>query len=267
MPDPALIISVTGLMALVPAALVPWRQPSERGGLLFWATLAAALAGVGAVLTVKLEAGWNTGFVLALWLSVGATLALFAVTALLARTAFRLASLLLPYLVLLALLAVVWDATEPAGALGPAPMTWLALHVVLSLVTYALATLAAVAGLAVLLQEVALKRRRFGGLSRLLPPLADGERLEFRLLALAETVLGAGIASGMAVEWFESGRLLAADHKTLLSLAAFAVIGLVLLLARQGLRGRRAARVVLVAYLLLTLAYPGVKFVTDVLVG
>jgi ABC-type uncharacterized transport system permease subunit len=36
---------------------------------------------------------------------------------------------------------------------------------------------------------------------------------------------------------------------------------------RSGLRGRRAARVVLVAYLLLTLAYPGVKFVTDVLLS
>ena len=30
---------------------------------------------------------------------------------------------------------------------------------------------------------------------------------------------------------------------------------------------RRAARVVLIGYLLLTLAYPGVKFVTDVLIG
>jgi ABC-type uncharacterized transport system permease subunit len=33
----------------------------------------------------------------------------------------------------------------------------------------------------------------------------------------------------------------------------------------SGLRGRRAARLVLLAYLLLTLAYPGVKFVTDIL--
>ena len=31
--------------------------------------------------------------------------------------------------------------------------------------------------------------------------------------------------------------------------------------------GRRAARYVLVAYLLLTLGYPGVKFVTDVLLA
>lgn len=34
-----------------------------------------------------------------------------------------------------------------------------------------------------------------------------------------------------------------------------------------GIRGRAAARIVLVAWLLLTLAYPGVKFVTEVLIG
>jgi ABC-type uncharacterized transport system permease subunit len=36
---------------------------------------------------------------------------------------------------------------------------------------------------------------------------------------------------------------------------------------RTGMRGRRAARGVLLAWLLLTLAYPGVKFVTDVLLA
>jgi ABC-type uncharacterized transport system permease subunit len=34
-----------------------------------------------------------------------------------------------------------------------------------------------------------------------------------------------------------------------------------------GIRGRRAARIVLLAYLLITLAYPGVKFVTDVVLS
>jgi ABC-type uncharacterized transport system permease subunit len=46
------------------------------------------------------------------------------------------------------------------------------------------------------------------------------------------------------------------------------VIGILLLARyRNGIRGRRAARLALLAYLLLTLAYPGVKFVTDVLIG
>jgi ABC-type uncharacterized transport system permease subunit len=87
-------------------------------------------------------------------------------------------------------------------------------------------------------------------------------------LSVAELVLGAGIVTGMALQYFESGRLLAFDHKTVLSLLAFAVIGLLLILRlKSGLRGRRAARLALAAYLLLTLAYPGVKLVTDVLIG
>jgi len=42
---------------------------------------------------------------------------------------------------------------------------------------------------------------------------------------------------------------------------------LLILHFRSGLRGRRAARWVLVAYLLLTLAFLGVKFATVVLIG
>jgi ABC-type uncharacterized transport system permease subunit len=76
------------------------------------------------------------------------------------------------------------------------------------------------------------------------------------------------VLTGMALYYLIEGRLLALDHKAVLSLLAFVVIGALLALhARTGLRGRRAARLVLVAYLLITLAYPGVKLVTDVLVG
>ena len=83
-----------------------------------------------------------------------------------------------------------------------------------------------------------------------------------------ELVLGLGVVTGIATQYLATGELISFDHKTLLSLLAFATIGVLLWLHhRTGLRGRRAARIVLVAYLLLTLAYPGVKFVTDVLIG
>ena len=81
-------------------------------------------------------------------------------------------------------------------------------------------------------------------------------------------VLGIGILTGMAMGYLSEGQLLEIDHKVVFSLLAIAVIAALLILHHQtGLRGRRAARVVLLAYLLLTLAYPGVKFVTDVLIG
>ena len=89
-----------------------------------------------------------------------------------------------------------------------------------------------------------------------------------QLQKVSAVVLGLGVLTGMATEFFERGQLLVLDHKTLFSLATLAVIlGLLVARQRSGLRGRRAARLVLLAYLLLTFAYPGVKFVTDVLLA
>ncbi|MCH8810113.1 MAG: cytochrome c biogenesis protein CcsA [Proteobacteria bacterium] len=96
----------------------------------------------------------------------------------------------------------------------------------------------------------------------------DASFLEVRLLGVSEAVLALGIATGMARQFLSSGRLLVFDHKTLLAILAFALIAVLLILhQRSGLRGQNAARLILVAYLLLTLAYLGVKFVTDVLIG
>ena len=72
--------------------------------------------------------------------------------------------------------------------------------------------------------------------------------------------------SGMALLYQETGAPWRFDHKSLFSAAAFLVIGALLIArARSGVRGRAAARLVLVAYLLLILAYIGVKFVREIL--
>lgn len=98
--------------------------------------------------------------------------------------------------------------------------------------------------------------------------MADAERIELGLLLAAEIVLGLGILTGMGTQYFTRGVVLTFDHKTVLTIVAFLVIGLLLWSHhRVGLRGRRAARLVLVGYLLVTLGYPGVKFVTDVLLA
>ena len=96
----------------------------------------------------------------------------------------------------------------------------------------------------------------------------DSEALELQMLRAAESVLGLGILTGMATLYFETGRVMVFDHKTLFSLLAFGIIAVLLVMrTRTGVRGRQAARFVLLAYLFLTLGYPGVKFVTDVLMG
>ncbi len=262
-----MLFNVAALVALVPAALVHLRGRGERD-IVFWAVLGVAAAGALSWASALFADGWNTGLSAALWASVSASLVVFIVVAAMSATAWRLTPLLLPYLVMLAVVATVW-AQAPVRPLPEAvPPAWLVVHIVASVLTYALLTIAAVASLAVVLQERALKRKRPVGLTRMLPSVADSEDIQLRLLVAGEVVLGAGLLSGVATQYVETGRLIDLDHKTLFALLAFAVIGLLLIAhKRTGVRGRRAARFVLLAYLLLTLAYPGVKFVTDVLLA
>ena len=263
-----LVFSLTALMALVPASVLPYRRQGQRRDLLFWSLLCAAVAGPVAFTVAELLDSWKSDLSVALWVSVASSVSVFALIAAVSREAWRLAPLLLPYLCLLALLAIVWGQAPSQAPPSSVPDAWLLLHIVVSVATYAFCTIAAVAGAAVLIEERSLKRKGAMRLTRLLPPLVDAESLQIRLLGAAEIVLGLGVVTGISVQYLKSGSLIALDHKTVLSLIAFAVIAALLLVHhRSGLRGQRAARLVLLAYLLLTLAYPGVKFVTDVLMG
>lgn len=258
-----------GLSAL--AALVPaWLYVMRGGGRvpIFWALLAVALAGPVSWAAVQLVGRWQTGFSAALWLTIAVSIVLFAGIALVNRTAWRLAPLLLPYLLGLGVLAMIWQNAPGRPLSGAAAEGWLIAHIVVSEITYALITIGAIAGLAILLQERALKAKRSTVLSRRLPAVADAERLQVGVLVAGEAVLGVGLVTGFVTLYSAAGTLLRLDHKTVLAIVAFAVIGALLgLHFLAGMRGRRAARLILIAYLIITLAYPGVKFVTDVLMA
>ena len=262
--DPSQIINGLALVALVAAALVPLRAKGGKDSAFWVAALLAAL-GPGAWVGELLLGGWHAQFGTMLWVIVAASAALFLPLAVATRQGWRLAPLLMPYLALLGLIASVARG-EPRPLAGGAPAVWVDLHIFVAVSIFALLTLAAVSSLAVFLQEKALKAKHPTALSVLLPSVADGERLAGRLLEASEAVLAMGLASGMAIQYFQTGALLRLDHKTLLSGAAFLLIGALLLGHRVcGVRGRVAARVVLIAYLLIILASPGVKFVTQVL--
>jgi ABC-type uncharacterized transport system permease subunit len=263
----SIAFDIAALAALLPAALVRWRR-NDRRDVLLYVALALAVAGPGWWVMAQLDGVWRTGFAIALWASITATMLLFLILAVATRHAWRLTPLLVPLLLLFGILASLWQSMPERPVAGAVPEGWLDAHIVFALVTYGLLTLAAVAGTAVFLQERALKSKQQTRLTRLLPAIADSEALEIGLLVAAESVLALGLASGMAAEHFLDGALLPFDHKTLFSLAAFLVIGgLLLARYRSGIRGKRVARLALLAYLLLTLAYPGVKFVTDVLLA
>lgn len=266
----SLLFSISALLALLPAtAYGLLGRPDDGRGASFWAALAVALAGTLTWTWTQFSNGWHTGFAASLWLTISATLLLFALFALVTPSARKLGVLLLPYLSLLALLALLWERA-PERALAAPLSPWAVTHIGVSILAYAFATLAAVAAVGVIWRERTLKMKagRGGASPAGLPAVAEGEQLQTRLLIAAAIMLAAGIATGMATQLVEFGAWLPLNHKVILALIAFGVVLILQLLhVRFGLTGRRAARVLLAAYLLLSLAYPGVKFVTDVLVG
>jgi len=262
---PIFVIDLIALVCLVPAALVRWRRADARDAL-FVAALALAVAGPLVDVAMQFGGQWRTGFAASLWLTIAVTMILFLGLVALERQSWRLTPILVPVLVVLGALATVWQRDRGRPMTDTVPTGWLDAHIVFAILTYGLITLGAVAGIAVLVQERALKTKRRSALARRLPAIADAERAEIRLLIGAEAILALGLLSGVGAESFLHGGVMPIDHKVGFSLAAFVVLGGLLLMRwLAGIRGRRAARWALLAYLLLTLAYPGVKFVTDVL--
>jgi ABC-type uncharacterized transport system, permease component len=140
--------------------------------------------------------GWLPSLSGALWASVAAAMILFRRHRRSQRHGWRLLPLLAIYGLVMAIGGALF-ATVPIEHLQATnSAAWLDLHIVVSVATYGLATIAAVAGIAVLLQERALKQKRNSPLLQGLPAVADGERLFTSLLAAAEVVLG--VASSAA---------------------------------------------------------------------
>jgi ABC-type uncharacterized transport system permease subunit len=261
------LFTIAALVALVPVWLYTLRPDAKRHGL-FWALLAVAAAGPLAWAIFETAGGWRTGLSAALWVTIAASMVIFAAAAAISEEAWRLTPLMAPYMMALGLIAAIWQQDPGRPMIGGAPAAWLQAHIMISVAAYAMVTIAAVAALAAFMQEKALKEKKPTRFTRLLPSVAGCESLLVRLLVLSEIVLALDLATGMAIEYREMGRLLVFDHKTTLTITSFLIIGgLLLAHFRSHLRGRQAARMVLLGYLLLTLGYPGVKFVTDVLLS
>ena len=258
--------ALIALLCLLPAVFVQ-RRENARLDYAHWAALALAVMGPGAWALAHVADHWQAGLGAALWVSIAVTMGLFTMLAWSMDHVWRLTQLIAPYMLVLGLLAV-FSPDEAPMMPDAAADGWLVLHIFISVATYGLVTIAAVAALAAFLQDRALKSKRPTRLTHSLPSVTDCERITVRLLGWGEGILGLGLVSGMAALYRETGSLLAFDHKTVLSLMAFGVIGALLIAQHKtGLRGRKAARLVLLGYLLLTLGYIGVKVVTGLILA
>ena len=118
----SLLFSLSALAALVPASLLPLRG-KEGPDPVFWAAILVAAAGPGLWAFVQLSEAWRTDLSSALWVTVSVSMVLFVGLAAIARQAWRLTVLLLPYLILLAVVATMWQQAPgrplPDGNPGP----------------------------------------------------------------------------------------------------------------------------------------------------
>ena len=260
-------LNLIAFLALLQAAVVVFRLPAK--GRLFWASVAGAVAGPALWCAWALADGWVSSLSTVLWVSITGSAAMFALVSRTSPQGWRLGPLLIPILAAVGLLASLSSLVEQP----PAPLVggfgaWVVLHILVSVLTYSLLGLAAIASVSIFLQERALKRKRPTALTRMLPSVADAELISGRLLLDSEIVLGLGLVTGLILQYVETGTLLSVQNleKMLFSATSFVLIGMLLIGHRIcGVRGRLAARVVLVSYLLLTLAYPGIKFVQQVI--
>ncbi|GAB6053628.1 cytochrome c biogenesis protein CcsA [Magnetospira thiophila] len=262
-----LTIAIAAILSLLPLGLLGRGEKTTSLAVL-WGGLLVALTGTTAWVAVHLSGNWTGDLSTTLWVTVCASLWVYGFLAIFMDEIWKLRLLLVPYLIFLALIATVWIGLAARPLTGDAPLRWVEVHIVVSVLTYALVTLAAIAAFGAMLQAQALKRKRPNALTRHLPSVADCESLQVKLLLAGELVLALGLMTGVATLYGSSGTYFSLDHKSLLSITAFLVIaGLLFAQFQSGVRGRVAARLVLVAYLLLSLGYPGVKFVSDVLLG
>ncbi len=135
-------------------------------------------------------------------------------------------------------------------------------HLLISMIGYAVLTLAAVHALMFLLVDRALKRKRLGGLVQALPPLSYIDRHMYAQVRGATWLIGISILTGLSWQWVSYEHFALLNHKVLLALFSFGVLLLLLLKhKRHQWPGRTSSKVILAAYGLMVLAYFGVKFI------
>lgn len=140
----------------------------------------------------------------------------------------------------------------------------LQLHVLLSIMAYAVLALCAAQAVLVAVQRRYLNNHQPGGFMRALPPLTSTESLLFSLLTVGFGLLSLSLASGFVfLEDMFAQHLV---HKTILACIAW-VIFAVLLFGRWrfGWRGQRVVRWTLGGFATLLVGYFGSKLVLELI--
>ncbi|MDK2778649.1 MAG: cytochrome c biogenesis protein CcsA [Pseudomonadota bacterium] len=140
----------------------------------------------------------------------------------------------------------------------------LAWHILLSILAYAVFTIAAVQSVLLYLQDLSLKKHQTQGLIQSLPPLQTMDLLLFEMIWLGMILLTAAFAIGWPyVSDLKAQHLL---HKVVFASVGWLVFATLLTgRYRFGWRGVTASRWTMVGTAFLVLSYFGTKFVLEII--
>ena len=262
---------LAGLLALG-GAWVIWRKAQgllapERAALAVGAlTSASALLAVLAIALSSEITERGVGFTLADSAALAAALTEGVYLVGLARHGVQGLGLVLLPVVALALLVAPWlpEARELHWIRTNSPIE--TGHLLLSLLGYAVLTLAAVhAGMQLALDR-AFKRRRLSPFVEALPALAEIERHLVAQITWATVLVGASVLTGWMWQWEEGHKIVLWNHKVLFSLFGFGVLVL-MLIKRKRARwpATTTSKVTLAAYALILFGYFGVRAIHNLL--
>jgi len=139
-------------------------------------------------------------------------------------------------------------------------------HILISLISYGLLYVGAIIAVMTMVQEKRLRDSKLSALSSIFAPLETSESLLFKITAVGFTGLAVTIISGLTfVDNLFAQPLV---HKTALSFLALFIFG-ALLIGRifAGWRGGRAIKLYLSGFILLFIAYFGLRFVLEQILG
>jgi len=200
--------------------------------------------------------------------SISAVAALTVMTYAVAAWRYHLAGLQ-GFVLAFAGMAVAIEAISPtprAAVHGDMPA--FQLHLAVAFAAYALFTIAALHALLIALAEKHLHMAVPPKIVADLPPLLTLEKLLFRMIQAGFVLLTLTLASGILFSEEIFGKALPWNHKTVFGIASWLIFGALLLGRRlYGWRGRTAIHWTLAGFISLMLAYVGVKFVLEVVLG
>lgn len=259
LPNVLIFVSLIAYSAGITRLIAALRQDQPIGfPLQFVAGSVGSLAHIGlmSVLMIQPE---GIDFSLLKSVSLMLALAVLLVTLSSQRFAIQTAQLvLIPAAAALAIASLIAPSSRELMQLSTGTFS----HIILSVLAYGAFTIAAVMAMLLSYISAKLKHHRVTALVKNIPPVESLESLLYELLTLASVLLGLSIISGFIFveDPFAHDRI----HKTALSILALIIYSAICAGHwYRGWRGRKVMRWVFGAYVSLTLAYVGSKFVLE----